>query len=317
MYVAIVCRLGAGFGLFLAGVRIVRSGLEGLAETGLRGALRFLAGTPGRGVILGGAVTGLVQSSGVTTTLIVALAGARAISLREAIGLILGANIGATVTVQMLAFSVHRHAQAVVLAGLFVLLLARGRPARAVTIRRVGWTTVGVGLLFLGLRLIGGATGPLASGERFAAVARVLGRRPILGLIGGAAISAAVQSSSVTIAATISACTNGRLDLAGAVPVIIGANMGTCVTAIIAGAWSTVYARRAAAAHLLFNSACAGLFMALLQPFVAVVSCTSASIASQLANAHSLFNVVGTLLALPFVDAVASAVERAVPGPRD
>ncbi len=302
--------------MFFAGVRVIRLALEGMAEAGLRRALRFLAGTPFRAVILGAAITGAIQSSSVTTALIVALAGARAVTLREAVGLVLGANIGATVTIQMLAHDVHRHGPAIIVVGLCAQALSLTRSMAwlraSANLRCAGRTMIGVGLLFTGIRTVAAAAAPLIEGEQFELIVSLFGGNPISGLIGGTLVSALVQSSSLTIATTIAACARGRLGLSGALAAAIGANVGTCITAIMAAAGSTVQAKRAATSHLVFNSLCAGLFMAFLDPFTWLVSRTSASVASQVANAHTIFNVVGAALALPLVDFVVAVVEKFV-----
>ncbi len=276
MFFATACRLLAGLALFVAAVRIIRSGLEDVAEAGLRSALRFMAGTPARGMLVGVVVTAAVQSSSATTMLVVAFADARVITLRDAVALILGSNVGSTATIQMLTLNVHEHGPLIMGAGLAAIVLSAVRPGRerGRSLPHLGRIVLGIGLLFHGLWIVTTATAPLTESKRFADVAILLGRNPVAGLLGGLLISAVLQSSSVTIAMTITACAAGRLGLAGAVPVILGANVGTCATAIIAAAWSTIHAKRAAAAHLFFNAASAGLFMAFLHPFVAFASRT-------------------------------------------
>ncbi|MCR4399033.1 MAG: Na/Pi symporter [Firmicutes bacterium] len=308
MFLFTACGVALGLVLFLAGVRLIRRGLEGVTRVGMERALRLLTGPTAGGVLLGSLVTAIIQSSTVTTTLVVTLVDTRLLGLRKAVEIIMGANIGTTATIQMLAVNVHRYAPLVVAGGAGVLCSSKSEPGR-----NSGRVMMGIGMLFCGLWVIAAATSPLVETAAFSHVAGVLGRSPLLGFAGGAVLTAVLHSSSVTITVVATACTHGRLSLVDAIPVIMGANVGTCATALLASAWSGVQARRAALAHLIFNVVTSLLFLPVAERFASVVSRTTSSVAGQVANAHTLFNVCGTLLFMPVVGLFVNLLKRLVP----
>jgi len=295
-----------GTALLLFGVRLVGDGLQRAAGTRLRHILSTLSGNRLKALAVGAGVTALLQSSSATTVMLVGFASAGLLSLRQTIGVILGADIGTTVTVQLLAFNLLDLAPLIVFAG-WAASLAKG------TLGYVGRAVLGFGFLFLGMKLIVDGTGPLKHSELFADVLAALSAQTILLLIIAAAFTALVHSSAATIGLAISLGQSGLMPLEGAIPIILGANVGTAATALVASLGANTEARRVAFAHAGFKIAGALLFLPFLAPFTDLVRLTSADIPREIANAHTLFNVALALIFLPFADWAADLITRLVP----
>ncbi|HET7699443.1 MAG TPA: Na/Pi cotransporter family protein [Candidatus Limnocylindria bacterium] len=295
-----------GTALLLYGVRLVGEGLQRAAGARLRHVLSTLSGNRLKALAVGAGVTALLQSSSATTVMLVGFASAGLLSLRQTIGVILGADIGTTVTVQLLAFNLLEIAPLIVFAG-WALSLAKGTPGY------VGRAVLGFGFLFLGMKLIVEGTVPLKHSPLFADILAALSGQTILLLVIAAAFTALVHSSAATIGLAISLGQSGLMPLEGALPIILGANVGTAGTALVASLGANTEARRVAFAHAGFKIGGALLFLPFLAPFSALVAGTSADIPRQIANAHTLFNVALALLFLPTAHWAADVITRGVP----
>lgn len=295
-----------GTALLLYGVRLVGEGLQRAAGARLRHVLSTLSGNRLKALAVGAGVTALLQSSSATTVMLVGFASAGLLSLRQTIGVILGADIGTTVTVQLLAFNLLEIAPLIVFAG-WALSLAKGTPGY------VGRAVLGFGFLFLGMKLIVDGTVPLKQSPLFADILAALSGQTILLLVIAAAFTALVHSSAATIGLAISLGQSGLMPLEGALPIILGANVGTAGTALVASLGANTEARRVAFAHAGFKVGGALLFLPFLAPFSALVAGTSADIPRQIANAHTLFNVALAVLFLPTAHWAADAITRSVP----
>ena len=299
-----------GTALLLYGVRLVGEGLQRAAGARLRHVLASLSGDRFRALAVGAGVTALLQSSSATTVMLVGFASAGLLSLRQTIGVILGADIGTTVTVQLLAFDLLALAPLIVFFGWLLTSLSKG------TAGYVGRAILGFGFLFLGMKLIADGTVPLRANQLFADVLTALVGLPIVVLLLSAALTAAVHSSAAVIGLALSLAQAGLIPLEGAIPIIFGANVGTAGTALVASVGTNAEARRVAVAHAAFKFAGVAIFLPFSGLFVEVVRATAPDVPRQIANAHTLFNVGLAVLFLPLVDVAARVITRAIPETR-
>ena len=296
-----------GTALLLYGVRLVGEGLQRAAGTRLRHLLSTLTGNRFKGLLVGAGVTALLQSSSATSVMLVGFASAGLLTLRQTIGMILGADIGTTVTVQLLAFDLLAVSPLIVFIGWVMWASSRG------TFAYVGQAILGFGFLFLGMKLVADGTAPLAQSALFADVVRALTDQPLLLLLVSAALTAIVRSSAAVIGLALSLATAGVLPLVAAIPVIFGANIGTAATALIAAIGQNAEARRVAAAHAVFKIVGVILFYPFIRPFADFVASTAPDVPRQIANAHTIFNVAVAAIFLPTSHWAAEAFERLIP----
>jgi len=296
-----------GTALLLYGVRLVGEGLQRAAGTRLRHLLQTLSGDRFRALLVGAGVTAVLQSSSATTVMLVGFASAGLLSLRQTIGVILGADVGTTVTVQLLAFDLLAIAPAIVFVGWVLAATARG------TVGYVGRAVLGFGFLFLGIRLIAEGTAPLKDNALFRELLAALTGQDLVLIVIAAAFTALVHSSAAAIGLAISLATSGLLPIDAAIPIILGANVGTAATALLASAGANVEARRVAVAHASFKIAGALLFLPFMHQFAGLVSGTAPDVPRQIANAHTLFNVALAIIFLPFAGMAADVITRLMP----
>ncbi|MBI2324699.1 MAG: Na/Pi cotransporter family protein [Chloroflexi bacterium] len=299
-----------GTALLLYGVRLVGEGLQRAAGARLRQILQGLSGNRLKALAVGAGVTAVLQSSSATSVMLVGFASAGLLSLRQTIGVILGADVGTTVTVQLLAFNLLAISPAIVFAGWALSALGRG------AVSYVGRAILGFGFLFLGIKLISDGTVPLKDSPLFREVLGALVGQPILLLVIAAAFTALVHSSAATIGLAISLATNGLMPLEGAIPVIYGANIGTAGTALVASAGANVEARRVAVAHAAFKIAGVLLFLLFTPQFAELIRAIGGDAPRQIANAHTLFNVALAVLFLPGAGPAADIITRMIPETR-
>jgi len=302
----IVALLG-GLGLLLYGMHVMASGLRASAGTRLTTAFAAVGRRPWLGVLAGAGFTALIQSSSATTVSVVGLVDSGVLRFRDAIGLILGANIGTTATAQITALR---------LTGLGLPLVGVGAVLNLAGLKKIGpWASslVGLGLLFLGISTLEEALLPLSQTAWFTHLLMYVSSNRWLGLFTGAVLTAAVQSSSATVAVLQSLGATGLIDITGAIPIMLGADIGTTTTALLASAQTGTAARQAAVTHLLFNVAGAVVFIWLVGPLSRFAAWTSDLPARQIANAHLTYNVACTLLLYPWIGGLARLVEKLVP----
>jgi phosphate:Na+ symporter len=319
---AIVTGLFGGLVIFLLGFERLTASLKSAAGSRLADLLAKASATPIRGAASGIAVTALSQSSSVTTVLVVGFASAGVMTLAQSVSVIAGANLGATVTVQVIAFDVLRFASLMIAVG-FVANKWKSRPI----VKQSGGALLGIGLVFLGMDLMGMAMVPVRDQP---AVVELLGGAagPVLALTLGAVLTAVVQSSAATIGIVVVLASQGLVDLRIAIAIALGAKIGTCVTAAIAAVGHGVQARRAAAFHVLFNLGGALLWLPLIEVLALAATAISpsapgltgsarlaAEVPRQIANAFVLFTGVNMLLVLPFTARIARGLERLLPTP--
>jgi phosphate:Na+ symporter len=298
-----------GLGLFIYGIHLMSAGLQKIAGSKIRIILSKLTSNRFMGVLVGASTTALIQSSSATTVTVVGFINAGLMSLTQAVSVIIGANIGTTITAQLIAFKITKLSLPIVGFGAFFYLFGRKKKHK-----NIGEAIFGFGLLFLGLAIMGDVVKPLAASNNVKEMFLMFGHNPLLGVIAGMIVTEIVQSSSVTTGIIITLASAGLLDLNAAIPLVFGTNIGTCITAVIASIKTTVSAKRAALAHIGFNVI--GTFIALfILPFyLYLAKILSNDIARQIANTHTLFNVVNTLIFLPVLPLYAKMVTKIIPG---
>ncbi len=303
----VVSGLFGGLALFLMGMDRLTKALRVLAGDRMRGILarltanRFAAATTGAGL------TAVIQSSSVTTVLVVGFITAGLLTLQQSVGVIMGANIGTTVTAQIIAFKVTKYALALVAVGFGIRFFSKNDERRA-----QGGLLLGLGMVFFGMAVMGDAMGPLSDYEPFQDWMAGMSN-PLAGVLAGAVFTAIVQSSSATTGVVLALAFEGLVGLEAGIALILGANVGTSVTAQLAAIGKPRDALRAAWLHTLFNTIGVLLWLALI-PFLAnLVEGVGGSLARQIANAHTIFNVVNTVLMIGFTRQFAALVIRLVP----
>ncbi len=299
-----------GLGLFLFGMNMMGNGLQKAAGNRLKQMIGALTTNKYIGVVVGALVTMLIQSSSATTVMVVGFVNAGLMSLYQAIGVIMGANIGTTITAQLVAFKLTDIAPFVIAAGVALQLASKKRKHQ-----EMAEVLIGFGILFLGMKTMSSVLKPLSHTPAFEQMITGLSN-PFMGILVGFVITAIVQSSSATTGLLLAIASTGVLGLEAAFPILFGQNIGTCVTAMISSVGASRTARRAAIMHLLFNIIGTAVFMILLYslPIVEwITSLSAGDVQRQIANAHSLFNITNTLLLLPFSALFVKAVERIIP----
>ena len=325
--------LMGGLGLFLFGMKILSEGLQKVAGNRMQKILAALTNNRVVGALVGIAVTALIQSSSATTVMVVGFVNAGLMSLVQSIGVILGANIGTTVTAQLIAFKITKYALPAIGIGAAFKLFSRNRKWSY-----IGEILLGFGLLFFGLSVMKSAFDPLKASEEFRQVFMVVGNNHLLGVLIGAVLTVVVQSSSATIGITIALASTGLLSFEASVALILGENIGTTMTANLAAIGTSLNARRTAFAHFLFNSLGVCYMLALFPLFLQFVSSMTPGdadfviqtqeqvarmggeigdkpfIARHIANTHTMFNIVNTIIFLPMVGLLAKLSTFAIRG---
>ena len=309
MFWSILFSTLGGLGLFLFGIQIMASGMQKAAGDRFRRILEVLTNKPIIGVLTGILVTILVQSSSTSTVMVVGFANAGLMNLSQAISVIIGANIGTTVTAQIVSFKVGVIALPAIGIGSLLNFFGTRR-----FYRYLGQTILGFGLLFLGMTTMSEGMSPLRDLDSFHRLLTQFSVYPILGILCGAIFTALVQSSSASTGVIIALTMQDLIPFHSAVPLILGTNVGTCITAILASIGANVAARRAAVAHVLFNVIGVVLALALLGPFTDIMMDTAATVPRQVANTHTIFNIMNTVIFLVFLKFFSSLVCKIVPG---
>ena len=318
----IALTLFGGLALFIYGMNLMSDGLQKAAGEKMKHILALLTKNPLIGVLAGALVTAVIQSSSATTVMVIGFVSAGLMNLPQAISIILGANIGTTITAQLVAFKIGDFAWAFVIIGFIMFFFL----AKKEKIMDVGQVVFGFGVLFVGLNIMGDAMEPLSATPQFADLMLKVSDIPALGVIVGTVLTAIIQSSSASIAVLQNLASTAGPDgvtsiigLAGAIPILFGTNIGTTVTALLASIGGTVNAKRAALAHTCFNVGGTLLFIwftPYIADFITFISPKGDEldvISRQIANAHLSFNVAATIIFLPLIGMLAKFVTKLVP----
>ena len=302
-----------GLGIFLFGIKFMGDGLQKSAGDRLRDLLDKYTTNPIMGILVGILVTVLIQSSSGTTVITVGLVSAGLMKLRQAIGVIMGANIGTTITAFIIGIDVGEYALPIIFVGAVLLFFFKNQK-----LHNIGQILFGFGFLFFGLELMSSGMKPLRSFEWFHELTVSLSDYSVLGVLVGTVFTLLVQSSSATIGILQGLFGEGLVDLQGALPVLFGDNIGTTITALLASIGASIAARRAACVHILFNVFGTIIFMILLVPFTNLISWFQQTLGLNpemtIAFAHGTFNITNTLIMIPFIGVYAWIVTKIIPG---
>ena len=321
-YGPLITGLGGGLALFLYGMRKMTESLKLVAGDGMKNIMARLTTNRFSAAAAGALVTAIIQSSSVTTVMVVSFVSAGIMTFTQSIGVIMGANIGTTITAQIIAFKITKYALVMIAVGFLMEILAKSRRTRY-----YGVMLMGLGLLFFGMELMSNAALPLRTYPPFIELMQEM-RNPLMGMLVGMVFTALVQSSSATTGIVIVLATQGFISLEAGIALVLGANVGTCVTAMLSAIGTPRDAVKAAVVHVIFNLVGVLLLAAFIPQFselVRMVSPTApalsgtermaAEVPRQVANAHTLFNVANMLVFIGFVGTLAVLVERIVPRP--
>lgn len=320
--VKIVFGLLGGLAMFLYGMNSMSDALQKAAGEKMKRILGFLTKNPLMGALAGALVTAVLQSSSATTVMVIGFVSAGLMSLPQAISVIFGANIGTTMTAQLMAFKISNYIYPIIFIGFIMNFVFKKEK-----IRNVGMVIFSFGLLFEGIEVMGGVMKPLASSAIFVDLMGKVSEIPVLGVVLGAVMTLVVQSSSATIAVLQNFASQSGPDgihsvigLAGAIPILFGDNIGTTITALLASIGQSKNAKRTAIAHSTFNITGTILFMFLIRPLAAFAQWISPKgdeldiISRQIANAHTTFNVACTLIWLPLIPVMVKIVKFIIRG---
>ncbi len=305
----IVFTLLGGLGLFIFGMRMMGEGLRKIAGDQLRSILEKLTRNPVTGVLTGALVTVALQSSSATSVMVVGFVNAGLMPLHAAVSVIMGANIGTTVTAQMIAFQLENFGPPAVALGVALTIFPRRK-----RFRYYGQTILGFGLLFTGMGLMKDAVAPLRASDTLGAWLLRFSEHPAEGVVAGFAMTAIIQSSSATIGLLQALASQGLLPITSALPMIYGENIGTTVTALLSSIGASVAARRAALSHFLFNLVGTAMFIAVTPLILPLIRYMAADPVRQIANTHTIFNLANVVVQLPFIGILVMVVRRVIPG---
>lgn len=317
MSVANILSMAGGLGLFLFGIRTMGDGLENAAGAKLKRMLEVLTGNRFLAVLVGFVVTAIIQSSTATTVMVVGFVNAGMMSLAQAVGVIMGANIGTTVTSLLIALNFSSVAAAAVLVGVILMLASK-----KTVVKNLGAIFTGFGLLFLGIDVMSDSMAPLRESAGFMNFIVTVSEsplRPLFGIILGIVMTAVLQSSSASVGVLQTLAMQGLVPLKFSVFVLFGQNIGTCLTALFSTVGAKKNSKRAAVIHLLFNLIGTGIFIliALLAPYVEWIEKLSPDPMAQIAISHIVFNIVSTVIMFPFAKVLVKLSCLLVPGKDD
>lgn len=310
----IAISLIGGLGMFLYGMNVMGDGLQKAAGEKLKKIIEMLTTNRIMGVLVGTLVTAIIQSSSATTVMTIGFVNAGIMSLQQAVGVIMGANIGTTVTAQLVSFNIEKYAPIAIGIGMVFWFFTKKK-----NIKNISEILIGFGILFVGMNFMKEAAAPVSEMSQVHDAMLYLSKNPVLGILAGFLITGTIQSSSASIGILIVLASQGLLPITAALPVLYGDNIGTCVTSLLSTIGASRNARRAAIMHLCFNVIGTLLFIIVLsKPIIALVtSIDPTNVARQIANAHTLFNVVNVIVLLPFSTYLVKLATKLVPYTED
>lgn len=308
---SMLMQLAGGLGLFLFGMKLMGDGLEMAAGSKLRGMIERLTKNKYMGALVGLVVTAVIQSSSATTVMVVGFVNAGLMNLAQAVGVIMGANIGTTATGVMIAINLTAIAPLAVLIGVVMISFIKRN-----SVKHIGQIIAGFGILFMGMKMMSTAMEPLSESEVFTSLMTSFSN-PLLGVLVGLVFTAIIQSSSASVGVLQALGAAGAITLPSAIYVIYGQNIGTCVTALISSVGTSKTARRTAVVHLMFNVFGAILFIviSMLFPFAELVQrIAPGNVMAQISIVHVIFNIVCTAIMLPLSSLLVKVACKVIPG---
>jgi len=309
--VLLVSGLIGGLGLFLMGIKMMSDSLTKSTGNQIRDLLARITHNNFVAFLIGIITTMVFQSSSATTVMLVSFVNSRLMKFRNTVGIIFGAAIGATVTIQLIAFRLTDYSLTIIAVGFLMYIISKQQNLKSISI-----TILGFGILFLGMNLMSESMEPLKNSDRFTSILLNL-EQPALGILTGALLTALIQSSSAFIGILNVLAGQGLISLSAAVPLIIGANIGTAITAVIASAGGSRESKQVALAHTLFKTAGALIIVWFIPFFIELIGQITpdgkGAIPRQIANAHTVFNVIIALIFLPFTQGYARLINKLLP----
>jgi len=305
----ILLQLGGGLALFLFSINMLSNTLKKVASVRLKNILQKATGNPVKGALTGTVVTFMVQSSSVTVLLLLGLVNSGIMTLRQSIYVILGSEIGTTITAQIIAFKVKMIFYPLIIAG-----FAMSRLGKKEKVNHIGDTFLYMGMIFLSMKIMADGASPLKEYPLVLKVIADFGVYPLLGIVIGAVLTAVTNSSSATTSLVIAMSMEGIISLDAGIALIIGANIGTCVLELIAAAGTSIAARRTGMAQFIINISGAVLFFPFLEQFAGLIALTATDTPRLIANAHTVFNVTVSLIMMPFVTILMHFLSILIPG---
>ena len=305
-----VLSLFGGLALFLYGMQMMSNGLEAAAGNKMKSILEKLTSNRIKGVLVGAVITAVIQSSSATTVMVVGFVNSGLMTLQQAVWIIMGANIGTTITGQLIALDIGAIAPLFAIIGVGAIMFSKNEK-----VHHISSIIAGLGILFIGMDMMGTAMEPLQESQAFINLMTQFSN-PLIGILVGAVFTAVIQSSSASVGILQALAATGMIPLSSAVYVLFGQNIGTCITAVLASIGTKVNARRTTVIHLMFNIIGTAIFtvICMVTPYVSLIeSLTPGNPVAQIANAHTIFNIVTTLILLPFGTYMARAAEKILP----
>jgi phosphate:Na+ symporter len=309
MTIVTLIQVFGGVAVFLLGIDMLSAGMEELAGRRIQLWLERMTSHPVRAAGFGAVATAILQSSSLLMVTMIGLINANLLTLEQAIGVMMGQEIGTTLTAQLVAFDVGDYFFILLVVGYVLQEFGEEKSWRA-----IGRAALGIGIVFLGLETMKSGIKPLTAQPWVRSWLAAMGQAPLLGVIAGSALTALIQSSSAMTGLLIALGSSNSITLAGAIALILGANMGTCVTGLIASLRSSRSSRRASIAQIVINLFGVAAFFPFVTPFANLVAHTSSSLARQIANAHSIFNISVSLVLFPFIGAIVRISKVLIPG---
>ncbi|WP_311370613.1 Na/Pi cotransporter family protein [Anaerococcus hydrogenalis] len=305
--------IAGGLAIFLFGINLMGDALTNFAGPKLRGYVEKYTSNPIKGVLVGIVITGLIQSSSATTVIAISFVRAGVMSLEQAIGVILGANIGTTVTAVLIGFNLDYLSYFICLIGVGIFLFSKKRKGKY-----IGEILIGFGLLFIGLKMMGDSLSELKNIPGFEEIVTDLGKNPIIAVLVGAVLTALIQSSSAFIGIVQSLYASGAIGLNLSLGFLFGANIGTCITGILASLGGSLSAKRTSLFHVLFNVIVSTIFLLILVPYEGFISFVANKFSLNpmmtIAVGHFSFNFVGMILFVPLIKQVSIVLHKIIPG---
>lgn len=305
-----ILTLFGGLALFLYGMQMMSTGLEAAAGNKMKSILEKLTSNRVKGVVVGAVITAVIQSSSATTVMLVGFVNSGLMTLKQAVWVIMGANVGTTITGQLIALDMGAIAPLFAICGVGAIMFIKNE-----RVHHISSIFAGLGILFMGMDMMGAAMKPLQESEAFISLMTKFSN-PLIGIIVGAVFTAVIQSSSASVGILQALASTGMIPLSSAVFVLFGQNIGTCITAVLASIGMKVNAKRTTAIHLMFNIIGTVLFtiVCLITPYVEwIEALTPGNPVAQIANAHTVFNIVTTLILLPFGTFMADMAVKILP----
>ena len=309
MSIANILSLLGGLALFLHGMQMMSSGLEAAAGNRMKGILEKLTANRVLGVVVGAVITAVIQSSSATTVMVVGFVNSGMMTLTQAVWIIMGANIGTTITGQLIALDIGAIAPLFAFIGVAMIVFLKKEK-----LHHFGKIIAGLGILFIGMDMMSAAMMPLRESEAFISLMTQFSN-PVLGILAGAIFTAIIQSSSASVGILQALASSGVIGLPQAVYVLFGQNIGTCITAVLAAIGTSRNAKRTTIIHLSFNIIGTIVFtiICMVTPFVSLMEGLTPNVSAQIANTHTIFNITTTLLLLPFGTQLAKMATKILP----